>query len=62
MTTIVMRVTTAEIAHVMFVGTDDDYHSIDELLERIDAIEAYRLGSQPDSSRRASDRVIDESR
>ena len=40
----------AEIAHVMFVGTKDGYpFTIDELLDRLDVIEAYRAGDmQPD--------------
>ena len=40
----------AEIAQVMFVGTKDGHpFTIDELLERLDAIEAYRAGDpQPD--------------
>ena len=40
----------AEIAHVMFVGTKDGYpFTIDELLDHLDVIEAYRAGDpQPD--------------
>ena len=40
----------AEIAHVMFVGTNDGYpFAIDGLLEHLDKIEAYRLGdARPD--------------
>ena len=35
----------AEIANVMFVGTDDGYaFQTDELLEHLDVIEAYRVG------------------
>jgi hypothetical protein len=35
----------AEIAHVVFVGTADDYQfNIDELFESLDTIEGYRLG------------------
>lgn len=34
-----------EIAHVVFVGTDDDYQfGLDELFECLDVIEGYRLG------------------
>jgi hypothetical protein len=34
-----------EIAHVVFVGTDDDYQfDLDELFDHIDPIEAYRIG------------------
>jgi hypothetical protein len=34
-----------EIAHVVFVGTADDYQfDLDELFGSLDAIEAYRLG------------------
>ena len=34
-----------EIAHVMFVGADDDYQfNLDELFDHLDAIEAYRMG------------------
>jgi hypothetical protein len=40
----------AEIAHVMFVGTDDGYpFAVDGLLDHLDKIEAYRLGdARPD--------------
>ncbi|MEZ0340323.1 hypothetical protein ACAG25_10115 [Mycobacterium sp. pV006] len=35
-----------EIAHVVFVGTADDYQfNLEELFEHLDAIEAYRLGA-----------------
>jgi len=35
----------AEIAHVMFVGTEEGYSfTIEELLDHFDVIEAYRLG------------------
>jgi hypothetical protein len=35
----------AEVAHVMFVGTDEGYpFTIEELLDHLDVIEAYRLG------------------
>lgn len=34
-----------EVAHVVFVGTADDYQfSLAELFEHLDTIEAYRLG------------------
>ncbi|KWX67132.1 hypothetical protein [Mycobacterium sp. NAZ190054] len=34
-----------EIAHVVFVGTADDYQfNLDELFEHLDVIEAYRIG------------------
>lgn len=34
-----------EIAHVVFVGTDDDYQfNLDELFDHLDVIEAYRAG------------------
>jgi hypothetical protein len=34
-----------EIAHVVFVGTADDYQfGLDELFENLDVVEAYRLG------------------
>ncbi|MDY6999222.1 MAG: hypothetical protein SW019_21725 [Actinomycetota bacterium] len=37
-----------EIAHVVFVGTADDYQfGLDELFEYLDVIEAYRLGDPP---------------
>lgn len=36
------------IAHVVFVGTADDYQfGLDELFDHIDAIEAYRIGAPP---------------
>src|SRR5262245_4994639 len=35
-----------EIAHVVFVGTLDDYQfGLDELFDHIDTIEAYRMGA-----------------
>jgi hypothetical protein len=35
----------AEIAHVVFAGTADDYQfNLDELFDSIDRIEAYRIG------------------
>jgi hypothetical protein len=34
-----------EIAHVVFVGSDDDYQfNLDELFDHIEAVEAYRMG------------------
>ena len=34
-----------EIAHVVLVGTDDDYQfNLDELFDHLDAIEAHRIG------------------
>ena len=36
------------IAHVVFVGTSDDYQfGLDELFDHIDAIESYRIGEPP---------------
>ena len=36
---------TGELAHVVFVGTADDYQfELDELFDVLDVIEAYRLG------------------
>jgi hypothetical protein len=35
-----------EIAHVVFVGTDDDYQfNLEELFDHIEVIEAYRIGA-----------------
>ncbi|WP_094289000.1 hypothetical protein [Mycobacterium lehmannii] len=35
----------ADVAHVVFVGTADDYQfNFDELFESLDVVEAYRLG------------------
>ena len=37
-----------EIAHVVFVGSDDDYQfSLEELFEHIETVEAYRIGEPP---------------
>lgn len=37
-----------EIAHVVFVGSDDDYQfNLEELFDHIETIEAYRLGEPP---------------
>lgn len=37
-----------EIAHVVFVGTSEDYQfDLDELFDYLDVIEAYRLGDSP---------------
>lgn len=34
-----------QVAHVVFVGTDDDYQfGLEELFDHLDAIEAYRIG------------------
>jgi hypothetical protein len=34
-----------ELAHVVFVGTADDYQfEVDELFDHLDVIESYRLG------------------
>jgi hypothetical protein len=42
-TTILM--TSDQVAHVVFVGTADDYQfDLDELFDHLDVIEAYRLG------------------
>ena len=48
-------VTTAEdgddVLHVVFVGTADDYQfELDELLDSLDVVEAYRLGETPGDS------------
>ena len=33
-------------AHVVFVGSDDDYQfNLEELFEHIDTVEAYRFGN-----------------
>jgi hypothetical protein len=35
-----------EIAHVVFVGTSEDYQfGLDELFDHIDSVEAYRMGA-----------------
>ncbi len=35
-----------EIAHVVFVGSDDDYQfNLEELFEHIETVEAYRFGN-----------------
>ena len=35
-----------EVAHVVFVGSDDDYQfNLEELFEHIDTVEAYRFGN-----------------
>ena len=45
-TTIAMTSEEADIAHVVFVGTADDYQfGLDELFENLDVIEGYRLGN-----------------
>ncbi len=39
-----------EIAHVVFVGTLEDYQfNLEELFDHIDTIEAYRIGDPPPS-------------
>lgn len=44
-TTIVMASDDADIVHVVFVGTADDYQfGIEELFENLDVIEGYRVG------------------
>jgi hypothetical protein len=47
-TTIVMTAEDdADIAHVVFVGTADDYQfELEELFENLDVIEAYRIGDE----------------
>lgn len=45
-TTIAMTSEEADVVHVVFVGTADDYQfGLDELFENLDAIEGYRLGN-----------------
>ena len=45
-TTIAMTSDDAEIVHVVFVGTADDYQfGLEELFENLDVIEDYRLGN-----------------
>ncbi|MGD9618783.1 MAG: hypothetical protein AB7G47_01225 [Mycolicibacterium sp.] len=37
-----------EIAHVVFVGSDDDYQfNLEELFDHINVVEAYRIGDPP---------------
>jgi hypothetical protein len=44
-TTIVMASDDADVVHVVFVGTSDDYQfGLDELFEKLDVIEGYRMG------------------
>jgi hypothetical protein len=44
-TTIAMTSDDADVVHVVFVGTADDYQfDLEELFEHIEMIEAYRLG------------------
>ena len=45
-TTIAMTSDDAEIVHVVFVGTADDYQfGLEELFENLDVIEGYRIGN-----------------
>lgn len=45
-TTIAMTPEEADVVHVVFVGTADDYQfGLDELFENLDVIEGYRLGN-----------------
>lgn len=45
-TTIAMTSEDAEVVHVVFVGTADDYQfGLDELFENLDVIEGYRMGN-----------------
>ncbi len=45
-TTIVMTPDNADVVHVVFVGTADDYQfGLEELFEHLDVIEGYRVGS-----------------
>jgi hypothetical protein len=44
-TTVAMTSDDAEVVHVVFVGTSDDYQfGLEEFFEHVEAIEAYRLG------------------
>ena len=45
-TTIAMTSDDADVVHVVFVGTADDYQfGLEELFENLDAIEGYRMGN-----------------
>ena len=45
-TTIAMTPEEADVVHVVFVGTADDYQfGLDELFENLDVIEDYRIGN-----------------
>jgi len=45
-TTMAMTSDDADVVHVVFVGTADDYQfGLDELFENLDAIESYRMGN-----------------
>ena len=45
-TTIAMTSDDADVVHVVFVGTADDYQfGLEELFENLDVIEGYRLGN-----------------
>jgi hypothetical protein len=44
-TTIVMASDDADVVHVVFVGTSDDYQfGLEELFENLDVIEGHRMG------------------
>lgn len=49
-TTVVLTADGADVAHVVFVGTADDYQfDLDELFDAVEVIEAYRFGDpRPD--------------
>jgi hypothetical protein len=45
-TTMAMTSDDADVVHVVFVGTADDYQfGLEELFENLDAIESYRMGN-----------------
>jgi hypothetical protein len=45
-TTIAMTSDDADVVHVVFVGTADDYQfGLEELFENLDVIEGYRIGN-----------------
>jgi hypothetical protein len=45
-TTIAMTPDEADVVHVVFVGSADDYQfGLDELFENLDVIEGYRIGN-----------------
>lgn len=44
-TTVVLTADDVDVAHIVFVGTADDYQfNFDELFDSLDVIEGYRLG------------------